>query len=106
MNAFNQHNQSGNNYMNFGPQPRDLNAQLEDQLKQLIPTNSKVSVTSVLGDGEAYDFASKIKIYLENQGYIVDGVNQALYSQPVRGQNIELPKDNDATYKVIIGTNL
>ena len=106
MNTFNQHNKSGDNYMNFGPQPRELNTQVETQLKQLIPANSKVSVTSVLGDGEAYNFASKIKIYLENQGYIVDGVNQALYSQTVKGQNIELPKDGDATYKLIIGSNL
>lgn len=92
--------------MNFGPQPRELNIQLENQLRQLIPANSQVSVTSVLGDGEAYNFASKIKTYLESQGYSVDGVSQAIYSQPVKGQNVELPKDGDATYKIIIGANL
>ena len=103
MNTFNQNNQNGNNIMNFGTQPRELDSSLEAQLKQLIPTGSSVDLTSVLGDGEAYNFASQIKKYLENNGYKVNGVNQAVYSQPISGQIIENPQDSNDSFKIIIG---
>ena len=89
--------------MNFGTQPRELTVELQNQLKELIGIDSEVTITSVLGDGEAYNFASKIKSYLEGQGYAVEGVNQAVYSKPVNGQIIEPPKDNNHAYKIIIG---
>ena len=105
MPTYNQNNQFGDNVMNFGPQPRELNSQLQDQLRQLITNGFQVNITSILGDGEAYNFAHQIKNYLESQGYQVNGVNQAIYSGPVNGQIIEPPKDGDNTYKIIIGTN-
>ena len=106
MDTFNQHNQFGNNYMNFGPQPRQLNDSLKNQLKSMIPSGSKVIVTSVLGDGEAYNFASQNKDYLEQQGYSVEGVNQAIYSQQPKGQFVEPPKNSGDPYNLIIGNNL
>lgn len=89
--------------MNFGSQPRELNAQLKEQLKQIIDVSFSVNITSVLGDGEAYSFASQIKSYLESQGYKVDGISQAIFSGPVSGQIIEPPKEGDKTYRIIIG---
>ncbi|MFA5934579.1 MAG: hypothetical protein WC827_01695 [Candidatus Paceibacterota bacterium] len=99
----NQNNINGNNNVYLGPQPRKLDSSLETQLKQLIPTGSSVNVTSVLGDGEAYNFASQIKEYLDRNNYKVNGVNQAVYSQPINGQIIENPKDDSDSFKIIIG---
>lgn len=106
MNTFNQnHSGSGDNVMNFGPQPRKLNQDLKNQLKELIKDNSAVDITAVLGDGEAFGFASEIKNYLKEEGHDVNGVNQAVFSGPVIGQIIEPPKNENGSYKVIIGNN-
>ncbi len=102
---YTQNNNFGPNIMNFGSQPRELNSTLESQLKEMIPSGSSVDVTSVLGDGEAYNFASQIMNYLKKVGYKVDGVNQALFSGPVSGQNIEKPQNSSDSFKVIIGNN-
>ncbi|MDD5318671.1 MAG: hypothetical protein PHF79_02535 [Candidatus Pacebacteria bacterium] len=106
MNFYNQHNQFGNNYMNFGPQPRQLNDSLKGQLKSMILSGSKIIITSVLGDGEAYNFATQMKEYLEQQGYGVDGINQAIYSKQPKGQIVEPPKETGGAYNLIIGNNL
>lgn len=88
--------------VNFGPQARQMNNELGAQLKQHIPTTSKVTVTAVLGDGEAFGFANQILQWMKSNGYEnVDGVNQAVYSQPVVGQNIISRPDG---YDIIIGT--
>ena len=91
--------------MNFGMQPRSMNNSLQEQLLNIITTGSSVDITSVLGDGEAYNFATQIKSFLERKGYKVNGVNQAVYSKPVIGQSIDAPKDGDNTFKLIIGNN-
>ena len=103
MNNYTQNNQHGDNTMNFGSQPRELDINLKEQLDKLITVGSMVNITSVLGDGEAYNFASQIKLYLEEKGYKVNGVNQSVFSGPVSGQIIEPPKDGDRTFKLIIG---
>lgn len=103
MSTFNQNNNYGNNYMNFGPQPRKINLSVENQLKERIPSGSSVDVTSVLGDGEAYNFATQIMDYLMKNGYKVDGVNQGIFSVPVKGQSIENPVKSGDSFKVIIG---
>jgi len=103
MNNFTQNNQNGDNVMNFGSQPRELNGSLENQLKELIAPKSKVRITAVMGDGEAFTFASKIKEYLSGQDYQVDGVDQAVYSNPVTGQIIENPKTEGDPFNIIIG---
>lgn len=100
------HNQSGGvtaHTVNFGPTARTMNAQLGGQLKQHIPATAKVTITAVLGDGEAFSFANQVMTWLRENGYInVDGVNQAVYSQPVMGQNLN--KINDGQFELIIGT--
>ena len=103
MNNYTQNNQYGDNTMNFGLQPRELDTNLKEQLNKLITIGSAVNVTSVLGDGEAYNFASQIKTYLEGKGYKVNGVNQAVFSGPVIGQIIEPPKGGDNIFRLIIG---
>jgi len=57
-----------------------------------------------MNDGEAFQFATEISDYLKQIGYMkIDGVNQAIYSRPVSGQNI----GRDSTgVKIVIGTRI
>ena len=87
--------------VNIGPQPRRLDANLKSQLLQAIPKSTKVSVTCIMGDGEAFQFAEEIRVCLVGAGYDVEGVNQAIFSQPVLGQIIEPGPEQ---FRVIIGT--
>lgn len=96
-------NQSGGitaGVVNVGPQPRKVDAELIRQLQQLLPDKAKtVTVTSVMGDGEAFDFATQIKDVLVKQGYDVNGVNRAVFSAPIIGQQF-----NPDTLTLTIGT--
>ncbi len=75
--------------VNVSPQPRKLDSKLKHQINELLPDKSNtVTVTSVMGDGEAFNFATQLKDYLESQGYDVKGVNQAVFSKPIKGQNL------------------
>lgn len=97
--------QNGDNNIHIGPQARHLNLDIQNQLMSLIPTAAGVDLTCILGDGEGYSFATEIKIFLESKGYKVNGVNQSVFSGPVNGQNIEQPKDESGSFKIIIGHN-
>lgn len=46
--------------VNIVPTVRFLNEHLGLQLNQYIPTDAKVSVTVIMGDGEAFGFANQI----------------------------------------------
>jgi hypothetical protein len=90
--------------VNFGTQARSMNTQLGEQLKANIPITSKVTVTAVLGDGEAFGFANQVLQWLKSNDYEnVEGVNQAVYTQPVIGSNID--KKAETEFDIIIGTN-
>ncbi|MEK7344930.1 MAG: hypothetical protein AAB176_04490 [Pseudomonadota bacterium] len=99
------HNQMGGitaHTVNFGPAARSMNSQLGDQLKQVVPFAAKVKVVAVLGDGEAFGFANQILAWMKTNGYSnVDGVDQAVYSSPVIGQNVN--KLSEKEYEIIIG---
>ncbi len=90
--------------VNIQPGDRQLteaNAKgLEDALKKF--SFKSVDVTAVMGDGEAFRLASQIKNFLVSKGFDVNGVNQAVYSAPVQGQNIEAPNDK-GVINIIIG---
>jgi hypothetical protein len=87
------HYQSGGitaGVVNVGPQPRKIDAGLMNQLRQILPDKTKkVTVTTIMGDSEAFAFATQIKDYLVQQGYEVNGVNQAVFSGPVFGQQFD-----------------
>lgn len=86
--------------VNVGPPARALDDGLRHQLAELLPDRSrKVTVTSVLGDGEALAFATQIKEHLTVRGYDVDGVNQAVFSGAVSPQAFD-PK----TLSITIGS--
>jgi hypothetical protein len=100
------HNQSGGitaGTVNIGPQPRHMNAQLEAGLRQNVPTSVLVRVVAVMGDGEAFAFAQEIHAWLKANGWPrVEGVDQAVYSQPQFNQSIDTSKQGEIS--LIIGT--
>jgi hypothetical protein len=89
--------------VNIGPQDRRLGDKLTNQLDEIISQNSgkKIVVTAVMGDQEAFKFASQIKNYLVSKGYEPEGVNQSVYTQPVFGQIIDVKKNH---IDIIIGS--
>ena len=90
--------------VNLQPGDRALNENSSRQLEQLLAgeTFTSISVTAVMGDQEAFRFASQIKNFLTLKGHTVTGVNQALYKSPVQGQIVEKAGD-DGVLKIIIG---
>ena len=79
--------------VNVGAQPRKLNAKVQQRLVEVLPDKEgDVTITAVMGDGEAFQFATEIKEFLAGQGYSVKGVNQAVYSNPVAGQSVDPEK--------------
>jgi hypothetical protein len=101
------HNQSGGitaGTVNIGTPPaRQMTQQMEAQLRQLVPTSNKVTVTAVMGDGEAFAFAQEITSWLRANGWAqVEGVNQAVFSQPVFNQSVDNSKPGEIG--IIIGT--
>lgn len=101
------HNQQGGitaYQVNVQPGDRILDDRLAAQLRSLIDEQqfNGIRVTAVMGDQEAFGFASQIKNYLAGEGYSVDGVNQAVYSAPVKGQNIN-PAGDDGILNIVIG---
>ncbi len=100
------HNQMGGitaGQVNIGQQPRVLTDQLKSQLLGIIADRpgAPISVTAVLGDGEALQFAQQIKAFLEGEGHQVNGVDQAVFTAPKMGQSINLEPDK---MDIIIGT--
>lgn len=98
------YNQSGGitaNQVNIGSQPRVLNVEAQNQLLQILSgkKSQTISVVSVMGDGEAFSYATQIKNYLIKEGYTVSGVDQAVYTQPIMGQQY-----NPDKLEFIIGT--
>jgi hypothetical protein len=86
--------------VNVGPQPRKIDDGIKAQIAQLIPDKSRaVTITSVLGDSEAYSFATQIKDYLTSQGYQIEGINQAIFGEIIPSQSF-----NPETCRITIGS--
>ncbi|TMU57118.1 hypothetical protein [Flagellimonas algicola] len=87
--------------VNVSSQPRKFTQEAQSQLLQLLngKTGQTVTVTCTMGDGEAFSYATQIKTFLESKNFPVNGVNQAVYSQPVMGQNF-----NPDKLEIVIGT--
>ena len=98
------YNQQGGitaNQVNIGSQPRILNPEVQNQLLQILESKKgqKITIVSIMGDGEAFSFATQIKNYLIEQGHIISGVDQSVYTEPVMGQIF-----NPERLEIIIGT--
>jgi len=102
INSFNQSGGITAYNVNIGQQDRKLNNTIGQQLIDEIENrpDKTIRVTAVMGDGEAFRFASQVKNFLEQNGYEPEGVNQAVYSQPIKGQILE---EKDDSIDFIIG---
>jgi hypothetical protein len=82
--------------------PRTLNDAVKQQLKSMMPSASTVHITAVMGDTEAFQFATQIDDFLRSEGYKTDGVSQGLFSKPILGQSLD-PKP-DGSFAITIGS--
>lgn len=73
---------------------RVLSASVVELLSKTLKAFSEyqVDVTSLMGDGEAHTLADQIKGIFDSAGWQVNGVNQALFSRPVRRLIIKVDK--------------
>jgi len=86
--------------VNIGPKPRSLSSTMRSQLLEFLTDKSEVvTITCVMGDSESFSFASEIKEYLAKSGYKINGVNQAIFSKPIKGQEF-----NPDTLTIRIGS--
>ncbi len=86
--------------VNIGSPRRQLDAVSAQHLLQELPKNKPVKVVAVMGDQEAFAFATQILGHLKLNGYQAEGVDQAIYSQPVVGQLI---KPTASGFEVVVG---
>lgn len=84
-----------------GQAGRHLDDRWRRQLREALPRDKKINVIAVLGDGEAFQFANEVMQYLKTEGYDAGGVNQAVFSGPVTGQQIREVKGE---FEIVIGT--
>jgi hypothetical protein len=104
VNSYNQRGGITAYQVNVQQPQRELNDNLKKQFKKLFSgySFSAIDVTAVMGDQEAFRFASQIKEFLVTESYDVHGVNQAVFTKPVQGQIVEKPNEQ-GVLKVIIG---
>lgn len=69
------------------PIPRSLTQDKIPALKAELSkhNNEPIDITCVMGDQEAFSFASQLKNLFESSGWKVNGVNQAIYTVPIKG---------------------
>lgn len=60
--------------------------------------NESIEITCVMGDQEAFSFASQLKTLFQAASWTADGVNQAIYTVPIKGIVLTL-KDDSAKQK-------
>lgn len=93
--------------VNVGLTPRSLSQPRFDGLKKQIlsslPKDKPVTVVAVMGDTEAFSFADEILKYLKENGFDANGVDQAVFIQPIKGLQVQHEKDKRS---FIVGANL
>jgi hypothetical protein len=100
-------NQSGGitaQTVNVGPGKRTLNESVQEQLDNAMIGKKKVTVVAVMGDGEAFQFATEIFDYLKGKNVPLygGGVVQAAFGRPIIGQIAnQLPNDE---LQIIVGS--
>ncbi len=88
--------------VNIGKQVRHFTEEVKQALVPHLQSKKEViDLVTVWGDQEAFQFSSEIKEFLVSNNYNVNGVNQAIFGTPVKGQIIEHRKEGGV--KIIIG---
>ena len=81
-----------------------VNAEFIARLNKYLPKDKAkiIKITSVMGDGEAFQLAAELKAYLESENWKVDGISQAIYTEPIVG--IIVKSVDDTSVEFIIGS--
>lgn len=103
------HNQTGGitaYQVNIQRGDRVLDASATSEFKDFLRGKEfkYIDVTAVMGDGEAFRFATQIKNFLESEGHTVHGISQALFKSSVEGAVVELP-NAAGVIRVIVGNH-
>lgn len=90
--------QVAHSIQNFGLQPRAVSQAAANALVAELRKYpaEEVVLTCIMGDTEGHHLASILKQVLELGGWRVDGVNQAIFSGPIRGIQLEVPEARPA----------
>lgn len=67
--------------------PRLITAENKQKMISILSPDkgSYITVTSILGDNEGFQFATQVKDVLNSSGWKVNGVNQGVFTQPISG---------------------
>lgn len=102
--SFNQRGGITAGELNIGNQQRSLSKQNKETILGNLEKDAEIKVTSVMGDGEAFQYAQEIKRFLEENGYgSVEGIARVIKAQPTQGQVINTDPDN-ADYEIHVGS--
>ncbi len=85
------------------PGDRQLTEANADRLERTLNDLEfvEIEVNAVMGDGEAFRFATQIMNFLTTKEFPVKGVNQAMYTAPVQGQKIE--QHDNGLLRIVVG---
>jgi rRNA processing protein Gar1 len=85
---------------------RHMNDELKNQIIEIIPEKSSVDIRYLISDQEAMNFASEIKIFLEEKEYTVNSFLAAIYNPPIVGQTIITPAiDPKISFQINVGSS-
>ncbi len=75
-------------------EPRRISNEAAAILRAELSKNQgeSIEITCTMGDQEAFSFASDLKKLFESSGWSVNGVNQAVYTKPIRGLILVMKK--------------
>jgi hypothetical protein len=95
----------GQQNIHIGSQPRTLKSR--DATASVAAAQqykgTKVDLTCLMGDGEGIAFAHELKALLEDAGWQVEGVNQAVFSGPVEGIVLRCQGAEPAAWLTAVG---
>jgi hypothetical protein len=103
--------QIGNNTLNVGPQPRNIDspqaAGLKNQILKELPKDKPITVMALMGDGEGIQFAQQIHAFMKANGFMMkepNGISQGVFTGAVKG--LQRNNEPDGSITFIVGSNL
>jgi hypothetical protein len=103
--------QQGNNTINVGPQPRNIDAPnsvgLKAQILRDLPKDKAITVMDLMGDMESIQFAMQIHAFMKANNFTMkepEGISQGVFTTAIKGLQVEKKPDGEFTF--IVGANM
>jgi len=81
--------------------PRVFSETLANELISRLDKNKTITVSAPAGDNEAFNLATQVKEFLQQNGYVVSGVDQVTYNPLFKGAyRIEDIRDNHSELRI------